>query len=139
MIKNYLKTAFRSLIKNKGYSFLNIFGLALGIACASIIFLWVESEVTYNDFFSNKATIYKIKDSQTYNGETFTFDASCGPLAEGMKAEIPGFKYTARSSFNSNALFGLGDKTIYEQGSYVDPSFINIFRLKFVKGNAKNA
>lgn len=139
MIKNYFKIAFRSLLKNKGYSFLNIFGLAMGLACAAIIFLWVESEVTYNDYFKDKAYIYKVKDRQTYNSETYTFDAVCGPLAEAMRAEIPGFKYTARATFNYNLLFGLGDKTIYELGDYVDPSFVKIFDLQFLKGNANDA
>src|ERR1700744_56342 len=139
MIKNYLKTAFRSLTKNKGYSFLNIFGLAVGIACASIIFLWVEGEVTYNDYFTKKAYIYKVKDQQTYNGETFTFDAVCGPLAEGMKSEIPGIKYAARATWSTNLLFNLGDKTLYQSGMYVDSSFIKIFDLKFLRGNANAA
>ena len=48
MFKNYIKTAFRSLTKNKAYSFLNIFGLSIGIACAALIFLWVEDEVNYD-------------------------------------------------------------------------------------------
>jgi len=139
MIKNYLKTAFRGLLKNKGYSFLNIFGLAIGIACAAIIFLWVEGEVTYNDYFSNKAYIYKVKDRQTYNGETYTFDAACGPLAPAMQTQVPGIKYAARASFNTNLLVGLGEKTIYESGTYVDPSFVKIFQLKFLKGNSNNA
>jgi hypothetical protein len=54
MIKNYFKTAFRNLWKNKGYSLLNIGGLAIGIACAGLIFLWVEDELTYNHYFSNR-------------------------------------------------------------------------------------
>src|SRR5476649_1964524 len=133
MIKNYLKTAFRSLIKNRSYSFLNIFGLAVGITCAALIFLWVESELTYNNYFSNKTSLYKIKDRQTYNGVTYAFDATPGPLAEGMKNEIPGFKATARSTFNYNLLFANGDKPIYEMGNYVDPDFLSMFQLQFVK------
>src|SRR6202012_1450133 len=139
MIKNYLKTAFRSLIKNRSYSFLNIFGLAIGIACAALIFLWVESERTYNDYFSNQATLYKVKDSQTYNGTTYVFDATPGPLAPGMKAEIPGIRSTARSTFNFNLLFSLQDKTIYELGNYVDPAFLSMFHLQFIRGNAATA
>jgi putative ABC transport system permease protein len=136
MIKNYFKTAFRSLVKNRGYSFLNIFGLAIGIACAALIFLWVESERTYNNYFSNKASIYKVKDRQTYNGTTYAFDATPGPLAAGMKNEIPGFTAVARSTFNYNLLFTAGEKPIYELGNYVDPAFLSMFRLEFIKGNA---
>jgi len=139
MIKNYFKTTFRSLIKDKGYSFLNIFGLAIGIACAALIFLWVESEVTYDDYFTNKTSLYKVKDKQTYNGVTFSFDATPGPLSAGMKNDIPGFKATARSTFNYNLLFNTGDKPIYEMGNYVDPAFLSMFRLQFVKGNPATA
>ena len=82
MFKNYIKAAFRNLLKNKGYSFLNIGGLAIGMACAGLIFLWVEDELTFNHYFSNRDNLYKTKDRQTYDGTTFTFDATPGPLAE---------------------------------------------------------
>lgn len=139
MFKNYLKTTFRSLWKNKGYSFLNIFGLAIGIACAALIFLWVEDELGYNDYFNNKESLYKIKDQQTYDGNTFTFDATPGPLAKNIKAEIPDIKNTSRSSWSNQTLFSLGDKTIFETGLYVDSSFLSMFQLNFLKGTPVNA
>ncbi|MGN6266189.1 MAG: ABC transporter permease, partial [Ginsengibacter sp.] len=139
MIHNYLKTTFRNLWKNKGFTFLNIFGLGIGIACASLIFLWVEDEINFNNYFSNKENLYKIKDSQTYDGTTFTFDATPGPLAAGIKTEIPGIKNTARSSWGQQSLFSLGEKNIYERGMYVDSSFLKMFQLEFVQGNAGTA
>lgn len=139
MFINFLKTTLRNLWKNKGYSFLNIFGLAIGIACAGLIFLWVEDEVNYNDYFTNKENLYKIKDHQTYDGNTFTFDATPGPLAQGIKNEIPGIKNTARSTWGDQNLFSIGDKNIYETGNYVDSSFLSMFRLKFIQGNANTA
>ena len=139
MFKNYLKTAFRNLWKNKGYSFLNIGGLAIGIACAGLIFLWVEDELTFNHYFSNRDNLYKVKDQQTYDGTTFTFDATPGPFAAGIKAEIPGIKNTARTTWGDNVLFALADKTIYEQGMYVDAPFLSMLQLQFTKGTAANA
>ncbi len=139
MFKNYFKTAFRSLWKNKGYSFLNIFGLAIGIACAGLIFLWVENELTYNHYFSNRDNLYIVKDQQTYDGTTFTFDATPGLLAQSMKTEIPEIKNTARSSWTNSELFSLGDKAIYEQGNYVDSPFLKMFQLQFIHGNADKA
>src|ERR1700733_4660016 len=105
MIRNYIKTMWRSLAKNRTYSFLNIGGLAIGIACAALIFLWVEDELTFNHYFSNRANLYKVKDSQTYDGTTFTFDATPGPFAQGIKTEIPGIKNTARTTFGNTRLF----------------------------------
>lgn len=139
MFKNYLKTTFRNLWKNKGYTFLNIFGLAIGIACAALIFLWVEDELSYNNYFSNKENLYKIKDQQTYDGNTFTFDATPGPLARSIKEEIPGIKNTARSTWSNQSLFSLRDKNIFETGSYVDSSFLSMFHLNFIKGNPAKA
>jgi predicted permease len=139
MFRNYLKTTFRNLWKNKTYSFLNIFGLAVGIACAALIFLWVEDELTYNHYFSNRDNLYNVKDQQTYDGTTFTFDATPGPLAQGIKTEIPGIKNTARCTWGNQLLFSVDDKNIYDQGNYVDPSFLTMFQLQFVKGNAATA
>jgi putative ABC transport system permease protein len=139
MFQNYFKTTFRNLWKNKGYSLLNIGGLAIGIACAGLIFLWVEDEVTFNHYFSNRDNLYKVKDQQTYDGTTFTFDATPGPFAQGIKAEIPGIKYTARTTWGNQTLFSIGDKNINEMGMYVDSSFLFMFQLKFIKGNAATA
>jgi len=139
MFKNYFKTTFRNLWKTKGYSLLNIGGLAIGIACAALIFLWVEDELTFDHYFNNRANLYKVKDRQTYNGTTFTFDATPGPLANGMKSEIPGIKNTARCSWGNRVLFSINDKEIYEEGSYVDSSFFSMFHLDFIKGNPVHA
>ena len=139
MLKSFFKTTFRNLLKNKTYSFLNIFGLATGIACAGLIFLWVENELTYNHYFANRNYLYNIKDQQTYDGTTFTFDATPGPLGQAIKAEIPGIKNTARSTWNTPLLFALNDKSIYEQGNYVDSGFLSMFQLQFIKGNATSA
>jgi putative ABC transport system permease protein len=139
MFKNYLKTTFRNLWKNKGYSMLNIGGLAVGIACAGLILLWVEDELTFNHYFSNRDNLYKIKDRQTYDGQTFTFDATPGKLAQGILAEIPGIKNTARTTWRDNLLFTLDDKSIYERGLYADASFLSMFGLRFLEGNPKNA
>jgi predicted permease len=139
MIRNYLKTTFRNLWKNKGYSLLNIGGLAVGIACAALILLWVEDELTFNHYFSNRDNLYEVKDQQTYNGYTFTFDATPGPFAQGIKSDIPGIKNTARSTWGDDLLFTLNDKIIYEHGMYVDAPFLTMFQLQFIYGNAQNA
>ena len=139
MFKNYFKTTFRNLWKTKGYSLLNMGGLAIGIACAALIFLWVEDELTFNQYFSNRDNLYKVKDRQTYNGTTFTFDATPALLAQGMKSEIPGIKNTTRSSWSNRILFSFNGKEIYEEGVYVDSSFFSMFHLDFIKGDPAHA
>ena len=68
MIKNYFKTTIRNLSKNKGYSFLNIFGLAIGIACAGLIFLWAEDEVTFDNANVKKDRLYQLNVNMTVDG-----------------------------------------------------------------------
>ncbi|MGN6397338.1 MAG: ABC transporter permease [Mucilaginibacter sp.] len=139
MIKNYLKTTIRSLLKNKGYSFLNISGLAIGIACASLIFLWVQDELTFNHNYQKRDRLYTIYENQTYNGKVSTFHATPGPMARVLKAEIPGIKNAARTNGFDQQIFALGDKVINEKGSYADEELFSMLQLPFVYGNAANA
>src|ERR1700710_3153302 len=140
MIKNYIKTTLRSLLKNRSYSFLNIAGLAIGISCASLIFLWVQDELTYNHNFEKRDVLYKIYENQTYNGKTSTFFGTPGPMAKAMKAEIPGIKNVARLTGDGDqALFGLGEKAITEKGNWADPEVFSMLQLPFEKGKPSNA
>jgi predicted permease len=137
MINNFLKTAFRSLWKNKGYSFLNIFGLAIGMACAGLIFLWVEDELSYDKFNQKKDNLYYVRENQKYDSYTATFGSTPGLMAPVMKAEIPGVANTCRMNDYDATLFTIGDKTMYASGIYTDPSLFSMFTLPFVEGNAK--
>ncbi|RNL90633.1 ABC transporter permease [Sinomicrobium pectinilyticum] len=138
MIKNYFKIAWRNLWGNKTYSFLNIFGLAIGIACAGLIFLWVEDEVNFDSIYPNKDRIYYIPTNQKYDGVWRTFNSTPGPLAPALKEEIPGIKRVSRVVPREH-LFSLGDNSIYEKGIYADPDFTDIFSLQFLQGNAASA
>lgn len=137
MILNYIKIAFRSLLKNKGYSFLNIFGLAIGITCASLIFLWVEDELNF-DSFEKQDEVYYVPSNQNYDGEWRTFYSTPGPLAQVMKDEVPGIIKASRS-IGEDLLFSVGDNSINRSGRYADADFLDIFSLKFIEGNASDA
>ncbi|MEJ5054864.1 ABC transporter permease [Sphingobacterium sp. MYb382] len=139
MIQNFIKTAFRNLWKTKGYSFLNIFGLAIGITAAALIFLWVEGELTRNDNFANKKDIYVVKSKQKYDEATYIFESTPGPFAPAIKAEIPGIKHAARLDWGSKILLSIGDNNIYQQGSYVDPSYVDILSMEFLEGDRTSA
>jgi len=139
MIRNYIKTTLRSLLKNKSYSFLNIAGLATGITCASLIFLWVQDEVTFNHNFSKRDYLYRVMENQHVNGVSYTIGTSPEPMGNAIKAEIPGIKNTMRKSWNMGELFVLGDKSINEEGAYADPSIFSMLTLPFVYGNPNDA
>jgi putative ABC transport system permease protein len=138
MIFNYIKIALRTLLKNKGYSFLNIFGLAIGITCASLIFLWVEDEVSFNSDFEKQDQVYYVPTNQQYEGVWRTFYSTPGPLAQDMKSDIPGIIRATRSS-SMERLFSVGDNAINRTGRYADQDFLEIFSLKFIEGSIEDA
>lgn len=140
MIKNYIKTAYRSLTKNKTYSFLNIFGLAVGIACAALIFLWVEDEVHFDAVNIKKDRLYMAEENQQYDTYVFTESSTPGLMGPSMQAELPGIANTCRTSEGTESLlFAQGDKSVFASGKYVESSIFNMFTLPFVQGNPASA
>lgn len=138
MLKNYFLAAFRNIRKGKTYSFLNFFGLAIGVACAGLIFLWVEDELAYDKTYQNHDRITQVFTNQTYDGVTRTFWSTPGQLGPALLKEVPGVANASRSS-SDRPLFSIGDKTIYERGMYVDSNFFSIFTPTFVQGNSRDA
>ncbi len=139
MLKNHFVIAWRNLWKNKKYNILNIFGLAIGITCTSLILLWVEDEMGYNKVFPKQDTIYYLPTNQEYEGEWRTFFQSTpGPLANDLKNEIPEIVRAART-LGSNFLFANGDKNMYRFGRYADTDILEIFDLEFLEGSTENA
>jgi putative ABC transport system permease protein len=140
MFKNFVKTTFRNLWKNKGYSFLNIFGLGIGIACAGLIFLWVEDEMNYDQFNTKKNQLYFVKENQKYDTYTATFGSTPGVLGPAMLAEIPGIANTCRITEGGDTrLITIGDESMYASGNYTEPSLFSMFTFPFVEGNAATA
>lgn len=138
MFKNYLIAAIRHIRQSKTYSFLNFFGLAVGVACAGLIFLWVEDEMNYDQHYANRETLAQVLTNQTYEGTTRTFRSTPGPLAPALKREVPGIANAARTA-KDRLLFNIDEKSIYNLGLYVDSSFFSMFTPQFIQGNAENA
>jgi len=139
MFKNYFKTIFRNLWKNKTYSFLNIFGLAVGIACAAFIFLWVEDELTFNHNFAKRDYLYHVMQNEKSDAGIMTNGSTPGPLAEALKADIPGIVNSGRLSWAMDELAEVGDKSIKENGMYADPSVLSMYAMPFIYGNPAGA
>lgn len=136
MINNYLKLAFRNLFRNRLYSFLNITGLAVGLAGGVFVLLWVISDWSFNRFHENLPSIHVMMQNQTQGGETYTFQAMPGPLAAGLRADFPEIEWAARTSWPANFLVKAGEKSIYDGGFFAEPDFFNIFQFKNIHGNA---
>jgi predicted permease len=139
MIKNYFKIAWRNILRNKGYSLLNIFGLAIGITCASLILLWVEDEMNFDTSIEDKNLVFNVPTNQKYDGEWRTFQmATPGPLAEVLKTEIPEITKASRLR-DQDFLFSVNDKGVNSHGAYSDEDIFDIFNLNFIEGTAKEA
>jgi predicted permease len=140
MIRNFIKTAIRSLQKNKAYSFLNIFGLAIGIAIAALIFLWVEDEVNFDAVNTKKDRLYMAYENQKYDTYVFTEGSTPGQMGPAMQAELPGIANTCRTSEGTTPLlFAEGDRSFFASGKYAETSIFSMFTLPFVQGNARSA
>jgi predicted permease len=140
MFKNYLKTALRNLWKSKTYSFLNLFGLAIGIACAGLVFLWVEDEMSYDTMYAKRDRLNLVLENWEYGDHTRTFSSTPGLMGPAIKAEIPGLANVCRIDDESaTRLFTVGDKSLYSQGHYADSSLFSMLGLSFAEGNARQA
>ena len=138
MVHDFFKRTFRSLWKNKGYSFLNIFGLAIGIACAGLIFLWAEDELTFDNANVYKDRIYQLNVNMTVDGNEWTMGSTPRPIAAAIKAEIPGIANAVRySDEDQRSLFSCNNKSLYTAGRYTDAALFNMFTFDFIEGNAK--
>jgi len=140
MLKNYLKTALRNLWKNKTYSFLNLFGLAIGIACAGFVFLWVEDEMSYDSMYAKRDRLALVLENWEYPDNTRTWASTPGLLGPALKAEVPGLANVCRLDDESpNKLFTIGDKALYSPGHYADSSLFSMLDLQFTAGSAGQA
>ena len=139
-MKNYLKATWRNLWKNRGFSALNTAGLAVGVACACLIFLWVEDELTFDHDVSKRDHIYRLMENQTHDGVINTFGQMPGPMSLVLTSEITGIKNASRwSGYTSQALFAVDAKSLYEKGQYVDSTFFSLISVKFLHGTPETA
>src|SRR5215210_534986 len=143
MLRNYFKTAFRNLWKNRGFSFINIFGLATGIACSLLIFLFVKDELSYDRFHKDADNVFRIvKDFVNDDGSKIPDATTPAALAPAMQKEIPEVVSITRvrPNWGRSYLIKYKDKKITDEKLYgVDSSFFDVFTFPFVKGDAKNA
>jgi putative ABC transport system permease protein len=141
MIKNYLKTAIRNLLRYKGFSLINILSLVVGITGCLVIGSFVWDELQYDKFLKGGENIYRIYDERKDNNNT-TY-AACTPpaFATFLKQQYPEVETTMRILMTGDKfLLEAGDKRAYEEkGWFVEPSFFQIFPLKFLQGDPATA
>ena len=138
MISNYIKVAIRNLLRQKGFSFINIFGLALGISCTALIGMWVNDELSYDRFHNGYERIYRV--TATLPELNVHAAVSSAPLALAMKNEIPEVEEAVRISDLKRDLIQVGDVRFEEKGViYTDSNFFRVFTFPFIKGDSERA
>jgi len=138
MIKNYIKVAVRNLLRQKGFSFINIFGLALGISCTALIGMWVNDELSYDRFHKDFDRMYRI--TATLPELKVHAAVTSAPIALAVKTEIPEIEEAVRISGLNRDLIQVGDVKFEEEGvMYADSNFFRVFTFPFIKGNSDRA
>ena len=135
MIKNYFKIAWRNLSKNKGYSAINIGGLAVGMAVAMLIGLWIWDELSYDKYHKNYDRIARVMQNQLFNGEVSTQFSNPAVLSKQIRNKYGSdFKYVLQSSWNFQHVLSFGEKKLLKTGSFFEPGVADMLSLKIIRG-----
>ncbi|HTE07766.1 MAG TPA: ABC transporter permease, partial [Flavitalea sp.] len=138
MLTNYIKVAIRNLLRQKAFSFINIFGLALGISCTALIGMWVSDELSYDRFHNDYDHMYRI--TSTLPEMNVHAAVTPAPLAMAIKNEIPEVEEAVRISNYNRDLLQVGDIKFEEKGLiFADSNFFRVFTFPFIKGDSEHA
>ena len=139
MLRNYAKVAIRNLIKHKFYGIINVLGLAIGMTCCLLIFLYVQHELSYDSFHTKKDRIYRVVTDLKTPTETINEKATSAPMAFYMKTDFPEVEDMVRID-GAQFLLQTEDKTFEEDKAMLtDSTFFNIFSFKLLQGNPETA
>lgn len=140
MFKNYLKTTWRSLMKNKFYSFINILGLTIGMASAILILLWIQNEISHDRFYQKSDRIYVANNRDKVNGKTMAWRTTPAPLGHAIKKDYPEVEDVVRiNEYGANFLLTAGDKHFSLHGIFTDSGYLSMFGFPLIAGNPKTA
>lgn len=139
MFKNYFKIAWRNIWNNKLFSFINLFGLAIGIACCAIIFLYVNWELSYDTYNTNLDRVYRVTTKLKQPKKTEYFAPSSPMMSATIKANLPEVEQILRFNDARRSISYNSKKIIDNKISYADSSLFNFFTFQIVEGDAKQA
>lgn len=139
MFKSYFMTAWRNISRSKGYSALNILGLATGMAVALLIGLWVYFQYSFDRFLPDYGQLYQVRRNFNSNGELLTFSSTSLKLADALRRDIPEIETVAEGDGVGPHGLMAGDKKVYFQGSQINGNFLQAFQFPLLQGNAGTA
>lgn len=139
MLKNYLLVALRSMKRNRVFSFINILGLALGMACSLLILLWVNDERSIDAFHKNGDQLFSVYQRQYYDNKVSAFHSTPGLMADEMKKIFPEVQYASSFAWEDNTTFQAGDKIMKEKGNHAGADFFKMFSYPLLLGDPSSA
>lgn len=139
MLRNYIKIAFRSLVKNQTYSIINIGGLAIGLASSILIFLWVADEYSYDTFHVNYNNIYKVYNQAEWNGHIGTGNSQPYPLKEALLAQSSGIKHVVMTNWGEGNMLQVGETRLNKYGLNASEDFFKVFTYEWLSGDPATA
>ncbi len=136
MLRNYIKIMLRNIINHKVYSLINIFGLALGLTCCLLIFLWVQDELSYDKFHTYSANLVRVEQDQVYSSRKYHVNVTPWPCVPAWADEIPEVEGATRYGWCGGGAFRNGEISFIENNvQAVDPDFFTIFDYRLIKGD----
>jgi putative ABC transport system permease protein len=139
MLRNFLTVAVRNFLRQPSYSFMNVFGLATGLASALLILLWINSELRVDTYYKDSYRIYRVMTNLSIsNNEILTWTITPGPLGEAIADEVPEVELAVRTMNNGSRLFQYEDKSFLERCLFADSSFFQLLTFPIVRGDASH-
>jgi putative ABC transport system permease protein len=139
MIKNYFKIAWRNLIKDRQFTFLNLIGLSTGLGCALLIWLWISNELKMDKYNEKDKQLYQVMQNKKEENGIETMEYTSGLLANALAAEMPEVEYTATvvpaSWFSSKGIISFNDTRLKAGGQFISKDYFSIFTCHFLQGN----
>lgn len=135
MIKHSLILIYRNFLRSQGYFFINLIGLATGLACTLLIYLWVRDELRMNRFHEKDSRLYEVMENQQYAEELMTTTSTPGLLAENLKIDYPEVEYAATTTWVEPQTLSIEDHNIKAKGYSVGKDYFNIFSYPLIHGH----
>ncbi len=139
MLNNYFKTSTRTLLRNKTFSAINIIGLAVGMAGAILLLLWIQHIYSFDQFHTKKDRIYQVLSRDRSAGRVEVWDATPHPLGPGLKAGWPQVEEAVRMNWVGAFILKKGDIQLQTAGFLTDPGFFSLFDFPLLKGDPHTA
>ncbi len=139
MLRNFWTIARRNLLRNRGYESLNMLGLAIGLACAFFISIWIHHELNMDRFHEEADRTYAVMRHSTFGGERGTTRSMPKPLADALEADYAEVEHAVLVSWDNTLLLSMGDRAFREDGRWAGSAFFEVFSYPLLRGEAENA